>query len=283
MVTEETANRSTQTRVTSYRDRLIKRFDKTDLSSLARGRARSGPLGRVISTGSAILVRIGGIASTILGNASYLAAIAGMTLAILLTGYLIAEAINPEALPVRLPEADPDFKQNLRAGAVFFWFELFAIIGMLRIYDEFLMDRRNRKQIDNLLTDLEETVRIAELSRDNFVGKLDRFGTPDGLFNVNYAELNIELAKLRQAFILLSMCDPDLTPYVHAISDRVLTILDRMVGESYDAVELLYQRHEAKDPAGLFQALQQLFDVTDPRIQGLSGLQDVLHMARRAV
>lgn len=203
----------------------------------------------------------------------------GLLAAVVLTVYLGLAWWQPRLLPTTAVIEDGLF-QNLLTGAVFFWLELGAIVGLLRLYDDFRLRARNKAQLFDIHDHLVSTINEIEEMRYAFAVKLDESRDDNGLYSASFNEPNRNLRVFRDRFLLAEFSDPEVTHYAQAVVARVLRILDRMIEESYWAIEDAVKANAAKELDALEVALNRIFDITDPNIQGLVNLAAVLDEAR---
>lgn len=177
---------------------------------------------------------VGGSRSIFLGALSLLAkfaTVAAIALALAVSAYALATQLWPwQASRIPLLGINPE--TNLVAGAVFFWLELFAVVGGIRLYDRVVQrdeTHRRLRRLETIVNQLDEELYDARIA---FATTLDEGKRADGTYAVDMIALNIAIAELRQGFLVKQLTDPRLTDHSRLVIDRVLRALDYMVEQT---------------------------------------------------
>lgn len=220
--------------------------------------------------------------------------------ALALTAYLVLSFLRPDLIQ-RLPIERLPFDDNLTAGVIFFWLEVFVVAFGLKAVDAVSTLLAARNRFYDLYTILKPAVEAVWDERYRFAVTLDENKRPDGGYDVDLGQLNIAINKIRTEFTYRILCDPGLNDHGRFVADRALRILDLMATHTYDlsvSADPLNARHETIEgqegeaeapspetsgPEGhrpeLEADLEKMFEYTDPKIMGLERLLEGMRQA----
>jgi hypothetical protein len=177
------------------------------------------------------------------------------------------------------------FNENLLVGAVFFWLELLAIVGALRIIADMQTARRvkieTQSQFLTLHEDLGALMDCIDDERYNFAVRLDTSRTSEGLYDTPLQYLEVSLRYIRNRFVTSELGNPLLHPQARATLTRIADKLDDMIQDCYWNTENAIIATRKRDGAAVDAALGKMFDECDTMVpDGLLEVFDDLFVLR---